>query len=153
EVDLDRIASAFRAGEPIYAAQQSPLYAALSRAGAEDRDILRLASHGMAAAPPVHLFTAVHFLLLGGIDDPLARYFPTLSEHPLPPQEAWPHFRRFALAHAETLRALLETRTVQMTYVERCRTLVPPMAHIAEQAGEPLNIVEIGCSAGVLLTF
>lgn len=153
ESDLERMARAFRAGEAVYAAQRSPLYAALSRAGADDPEILELARHGMAAAPPVHLFTAAHYLLLGGIDDPLARYFPTLAENPLPPDEAWPHFRRFALAQRDVIRELLRTRTVQMTYVERCRVLVPPMAHVADIAGEPLNIIELGCSAGVLLTF
>lgn len=153
EVDLERMASAFRAGSAVYASQRSPLYAAMSLAGGDDPEILELASHGMAAAPPVHLFSAAHFLLLGGIQDPLARYFPTLTENPLPPEEAYPHMRRFVLEHREAILELLETRTMQMTYVERCRTLVPPMVHVADLAGEPLNIIELGCSAGVLLTF
>ena len=42
---------------------------------------------------------------------------------------------------------------MQSTYVERCWALRPALAHIASLAGEPLDLVEIGCSAGVLLTF
>jgi hypothetical protein len=152
-VDRERVAAAFRAGEAIYTAQGSPLYAALSKAGAEDPFILELASHGMQAAPPVHLFTSVHYLLLGGLADPVARFFPTISTDPAPPEEAWGDFRRFCGEHEEQLRQLLETRPVQMTYVERCRTLLPPMCHVADAASEPLNIIEIGCSAGVMLTF
>ena len=152
-VDLERVAAAFRAGVAIYTAQGSPLYAALSKAGAQDLFILELASHGMKAAPPVHLFTSVHYLLLGGLADPVARYFPTLSTDPAPPDEVWNDFRRFCGEQYEQLKQLLKTRPVQMTYVERCRTLLPPMCLVGDAAGAPLNIIEIGCSAGVLLTF
>lgn len=150
---LERVAAAFRAGERIYAGQGSPLYVALAKAGADDPEILELSSNGLSGATPVHLFTSVHYLLLGGVPDPLARFFPTLTPDPAPPEEAWDDFRRFCREHNDELRRLLKTRPVQMTYVERCRTLLPPMCHVASIAGEPLNIIEIGCSAGVLLTF
>jgi len=150
---MERVAASFRAGVEVYAREKSPLYSTLARLGAEDSDIVELACHAMASAPPVHLFTAVHYLLLGGIDDPLARYFPTLAEKPLPPEDIWPIFRRFCLAHREELLGLIRTRPVQMTYVERCRNVVAPLSYVADLAGEPLNLIEIGCSAGVLLTF
>jgi hypothetical protein len=150
---MERIAASFRAGEEVYARENSPLYSALARMGADDPEIVEMACHAMASAPPVHLFTAVHYLLLGGIDDPLARYFPTLAEVPLPPEEAWPHFRRFCLEHRDEILGLVRTRPVQMTYVERCRSVIAPLCHVADIAGEPLNLIEIGCSAGVLLTF
>jgi hypothetical protein len=51
------------------------------------------------------------------------------------------------------IRELLRTRPVQMTYVERCRTLLPALCAVADEAGEPLNLIEIGCSAGIMLTF
>lgn len=151
--DHDRLVAAFERGAEVYASQGSPLYAALSKAGPDAPEILELTSHAMEGAPPVQLFTAVHYLLLGGLDDPLARFFPTLTDDPAPPQEAWPDFRRFCGEHADELRHLLQTRPVQMTYVERCRSLLPPLSFVAREAGEPLNLVEIGCSAGVLLTF
>jgi hypothetical protein len=149
----ERIAASFRAGVEVYARENSPLYSNLARMGADDPEIVELACHAMASAPPVHIFTAAHYLLLGGIDDPLAAYFPTLAEKPLPPGEAYPHFRRFCLQHRDAIIELVTTRPVQMTYVERCRSIVAPMSYVADLAGEPLNIIEIGCSAGVLLTF
>lgn len=150
---FERLAAAFRTGAGVYAAQGSPLYAALSRAGADDPEILDLTSRAMTGAPPVHLFTAVHYLLLSGVNDPLSRFFPTLTDAPAPPEQVWPDFRRFCLEHREELVHLLETRSVQMTYVERCCRLLPAISHVADLAGEPLNLIEIGCSAGVLLTF
>ena len=150
---MERIAASFRAGVEVYTRENSPLYSNLARMGADDPDIVELACHAMAGAPPVHVFTAVHFLLLGGIDDPLSGYFPTLTEAPLPADEAFPHFRRFCLAHRDAIIDLVRTRPVQMTYVERCRNVVAPLSHVADLAGEPLDLIEIGCSAGVLLTF
>lgn len=149
----ERLAAAWRAGVAIYTAQRAPLYAALSGAGAEDAEIMALTAHALGAAPPVHLFIAAHYLLLGGVQHPLARYFATLTDDPAPPGEAWPHFRAFALEHRDALVELMQTRPIQMTYVERCRVLMPPMCLAGEMAGAPLHLVEIGCSAGIMLTF
>jgi hypothetical protein len=151
--ELARIAAAYRAAEKIYGGLGSPLYAALCRAGADDPEILALTSHGLEHAGPMHVFTAVHYLLLGQPNDPLARFFPTLRENPAPPDGAWPDFARYCREHTTEVRHLLATRPVQMTYVERCRSLLPGLCAVAERAGEPLNLIEIGCSAGVLLTF
>ena len=152
-VGLEKTAAAYRAAESMYGTLGSPLYAHLCRMGAEDPEVLALSAEGLDAASPVHLFTSVHYLLLGGIDHPLARYFATLDDNPGPPEEAWPHFRRFCADHRKAIRKLIASKPVQMTYAYRCRTLLPPMCVVADEAGEPLNIVELGCSAGVLLTF
>ncbi len=151
--DLDRLAASFRAAEHMYGTLGSPLYAELCRAGAEDMEVLALSACGLEPASPVHLFTSAHYLLLGGIDDPLARFFATLTPDPAPAHEVWPDFRRFCFEHEDEIRGLLTTKPVQMTYAYRCRTLLPPMCIVADEAGEPLNIVELGCSAGVLLAF
>ena len=151
---LASVAAAFRSGAQSYGAFQAPLYAALCAAGAEDRAIVELATHAQQGAQPVfHLLTAVHFLVLGNPDDRLARYFPTLAAQPLPPQDAWPDFRRFCLERRDELIATLSNTTVQTTFADRCATILPPVAWVAETVGEPLHLIEIGCSAGVLLTF
>lgn len=150
---LDRVAGAFRASAHIYGEMGTPLYAEFCRGGAEDREVLALADHGMEGAKPSHLFSAVHYMLLDDPSDPLARHFATLTNDPLPPEGAYPKLARFCGEHRDALRALLQTRTVQTTYAERCRAILPPMCEVAREAGEPLNIVEIGCSAGVLLVF
>jgi hypothetical protein len=150
---LETIKASFRASEPIYRSMGSPLYAELCTGALADDDILALTQGAEASARPVHLFTAVHHLLLGDPDDPLSAFFPTLTEQPAPAEQAYPEFARYCRAHRDEILRLIDSHSVQMTYAERCRALLPPLALVAEQAGEPLNLVDIGCSAGVMLTF
>jgi hypothetical protein len=147
------VAGAFRASESIYAGMGTPLYAAFCREAADDPALLALADNGMEGAKPSHLFSAVHYLLLADPSDPLAQWFATLTEHPRPVDDAYPELARFCREHEAELAHLLRTRSVQTTYAERCRAILPPMCEVAREAGEPLNLVEIGCSAGVLLVF
>lgn len=150
---LRAAADAFRASEDIFRTMRADLYEEFCRHAVSDPELLSLASGGMGAALPTHLFSAVHYLLLGDPSDPLARWFATIAADPLPPAGAYPELARFCREHRDELRALLDTRTVQTTYAERCRALLAPMCIVAAEAGEPLNLIEIGCSAGVLLAF
>lgn len=150
---LDMVAGAFRASAHIYGQMGTPLYAEFCHGGAEDDVVLALADNGMEGAKPSHLFSAVHYLLLKDASDPLARYFATLTDDPLPPEGAYAELARYARAHEAELVDLLRSRTVQTTYAERCRAVLPALCEVAREAGEPLNLVEIGCSAGVLLVF
>ena len=149
----EEVAASFRAAAHIYKGMGSPLYEVFCLKGADDPDMIALASNAMANGRAIHIFTAVHHLLLRNPNDPLSRYYPTLTDNPTPPDGAYPAFARYCAEHRGEILQLLKTHTVQMTYVERCRSLVTPLSVIAQQAGEPLNLVEIGCSAGVLLTF
>jgi hypothetical protein len=151
---VETVRSAFLRGADTYGDLGSPLYRALFTAGADDADLLELASHAQSGAQPAfHVIACVHYLLLGDPDDPLARYYATLTDHPAPPQEAFPHFARYCARRREEILRLLATRTVQTTYAERCGFLLPLISVVAAAAGEPLNLIEIGCSAGILLTF
>jgi hypothetical protein len=155
-VDRSRLAETaeiFRASEAIYRRMNTPLFEYFARNAASDPQLLSLADGGMDAALPTHLFCAVHYLLLSDPADPLARYFATIDPDPLPPEGAYPELQRFCRGHEAELRELLATRTVQTTYAERCRALLAPMCVVAREAGEPLNLIEVGCSAGVLLAF
>ncbi len=147
------VAASFRASERIFAGMGAHLFSEFCRHVPDDAEMVELASHAMAGARPAHLFSAVHYLLLGDFSDPLARYFGTLCEAPLPPEGAYPELARFCREHRPELLELLQTRSVQTTYAERCRAILPPMTVVARAAGEPLNLVEVGCSAGVLLAF
>jgi hypothetical protein len=152
--DLDVVAAAFRNGAASYARIGSPLYSSLCGAGEGDGEVVSLAAHAMAGSQPVfHLLASVHYLLLQDPNDPLARYFATLTPEPLPVGEAWPDFARYCREHRAELVDLLANNTVQTTYAERCVNLVAPLTYVADWAGEPLHLVEIGCSAGVLLTY
>lgn len=150
---LKDAAAGFRAHEEVFRRMRASLFSEFSRQAAEDPEMLALAVVGMDAAAPAHLFSAVHYLLLRDSGDPLARHFATIDPDPLPPEGAYPKLVSFCRAHKEELRELLETRTVQTTYAERCRALLAPMGVVAREAGEPLNLIEIGCSGGVLLAF
>ena len=150
---METVAAAFRSNAARYRDMGTPLYGCLFESAADDPELVELASHGQAGARPVHLLSAVHDLLLRDSRDPLARFFATLTEIPAPPERAFPELQRFCRERRADILPILERRTVQSTYVERCWTLMPALAHVADLAGEPLNLVEIGCSAGVLLTF
>lgn len=143
----------FRASAAIYRRMKTPLFEHFTLHAAEDPELLSLADGGMDAALPSHLFSAVHYLLLGDPSDPLARWFATIDPNPLPPEGSYPELQRFCRLHRDELRDLLATRTVQTTYAERCRARLAPMCVVAREAGEPLNLIEVGCSAGVLLAF
>ncbi|MBW8753968.1 MAG: DUF2332 domain-containing protein [Sphingomonadales bacterium] len=147
------VAAAFRAHVKIYETMGTPLYAEFSRHAADNPEMLDLASHGMEGSRATHLFSGVHYLLLGDPSHPLARYFATLTDDPMPPEGSYPELAAFCREHRDTLVEIMRTRSVQTTYAERCRAILAPMGAVARAAGEPLNLVEIGCSAGVLLVF
>ena len=146
-------AAALRAGARLYGVMGTPLYATLCERAASEAEIVELVSRGQQGAAPMHVFSAVHYLLLRDSSDSLSRFFATLTPKPLPPEAAFPEFLHFCREHRQEILKLLETRTVQTTYAERCKTVMPLLSRVADAAGEPLNLVEIGCSAGVLLTF
>ena len=151
--ELAAVAASFRASEQIFAGMGAHLFAEFCRHAAHDPAMIALASHAMGGARPAHLFSAVHYLLLGDPSDPLARHFATLCDDPLPPEGSYPALVRYCEAYRAELLDLLHTRSVQTTYAERCRAILAPMGVVAREAGEPLNLIEIGCSAGVLLVF
>jgi hypothetical protein len=150
---LDAAARALRAGAQLYEVIGTPLYATLCALGADDPEIVALASRGRAGAAPMHLFSSVHYLLLRNPQDALSRYFGTLTAQPAAPATVFPEFLRYCREHREEILQLLETRTVQTTSADRCKTVLPLLSRVADEAGEPLHLVEVGCSAGVLLTF
>lgn len=151
---FETVRAAFLRGAKTYGDLGSSLYAALLTAGADEADLVTLACNAQAGSQPAfHLLAVVHFLLLRNPDDPLARFYATLTDDPASPDDAFPELVRYCREHRDRILDLLVTRTVQTTYVERCGILLPLISAVAGQAGEPLNLIEVGCSAGVLLTF
>jgi hypothetical protein len=150
---LETVAATFRASEQIFGGMGARLYAELCKGVVGSPELLEMGARALAAARPAHLFSAVHYLLLRDPEPRLSRFFATLSDDPPPPEAAFPEFDRYCLEHRDAILDILETRTVQTTYVERCAALMPLVSFVADQAGEPLNLIEIGCSAGVLLAF
>ncbi len=133
----------------------SPLYEALARAVAADPSLLALGARARPGQPvPNMLFAAVHFLLLGAAPgDPLARFYPDLTERPGPPEAAVPAFRAFCLRHEGAIAAILRTRVVSTNEVLRAACLLPAFAEVARLAAPPLHLIEVGASAGLLLNW
>lgn len=143
-------AAIYRSGGP---EDRSPLYEHLAQAVADDPDVLGLVVGVDRYQQVSHLlFGAVHFLLLSGIQHPLAHFYASLSEAPRPPQEAYHYFRAFCVEHVEAIHGLVTTQRVQTNEVLRCSGLLPAFGEVSRRAGgRPLAVVELGASAGLNL--
>ena len=118
------MATYFRGSVDRFIAMRAPLYAALAAAAAEDADLCFMAAQSQPGQPPDHLlFSAAELVLTDNLDDPLAAYFPTLVKQAKPAAEAFPVFRAFCLAHRAKIEALIRTRTVQTTFLNRAGLL------------------------------
>ncbi len=136
-------------------------YAAICRHVADDSELLALMGQ---ASPdqrrPNLLLAAVHYLLLGGADHELARYYDSVAlvaGRPFAPPTAdvGPVFSHFCLDHRAALLNLLATRRTQTNEVGRSAALLPALCAIAAQEpdGPPLALLDLGTSAGLNLHF
>ena len=137
------------------------IYPEISRYVADDARILSL----LDGAPvpqrrPLLLLAAVHYLLLSGLDDPLAAYYDTVAEllgRPYEPPTApvTGAFAAFCDAHRAELEHLIATRSTQTNEVGRCTSLLPGLCHVASQYRweVPLSLLDLGTSAGLNLLF
>lgn len=150
---LDHVRAAFQRCAKNFPIWGSPLYGVLSAGIVEDPDLLALAAKGQRHGEHFLLLTAVHYLLLRDPDDALGSYFPSVTDRPAPSTDAFPAFKRFCEKRRTEIESILASRTVQQTFVDRCNRLMPALSRVGDEAGEPLNLIEIGCSAGILLTF
>jgi hypothetical protein len=134
---------------------QSPLYNALSLAIAEDPHVRSLVSETPDGQPPVNLlFGAVHYLLLGGEEHPLAEYYPAVGGRRAPDENAYAAFADFCRRFRGAIVELVATRRVQTSVPGRCGLLLPAFALAADGAGgRPLYLVDVGASLGLNLMF
>ncbi len=160
----------------------SPTYAELAAGVAGDGELLALAARRQAGQPaPNMLFGAVQYLLLQGVEHPLAAHYPILAggersagpSRPVAPsagagggspasgpgagnegvRPAFPLFREFCLEHRERVAELIATRSTQTQVVRRCTCLLPAFGLVHREARAPLALVDIGASAGLNLLF
>ncbi len=120
-----------------------PLYDEIARSVAEDRELLSLqySARPHAHLPPM-LLAGAHYLLLSGIEHPLADAYAGRSSMP-----AAPLFRDLCLGHRRALLEVLNTRTVQTNEVGRSAVLGPALTWAA--SGGALQLIDVGCSAGL----
>ena len=149
---LDEIRSRLRAFADTEAPGESPLYAHLAGRAADDPEVAAL----LTAAPPEQarptlLLAAAHRVLQANPFHELVNYYPSMGGTYGLDGGTWPLFRSFVLDHAEAIRALVATRTTQTNEVRRAALLYPALALAAKQAKGPVGLLEVGCSAGLLL--
>ena len=130
----------------------SPLYYKLSKAIAEDIDLLTVAKHCQPRQPIPNLFLcAVHYLLLKNPSEPLAEYYPSISQKAI---KVIPFtlFKAFSLANQSAIIEILKTRIVQTNALNRCAYLMPIISSLFEEE-TAINLIDIGTSAGLNLNF
>jgi hypothetical protein len=125
----------------------SPYYEAIAAAVPEDPEILDL----ILAAPPVGhlppaLLAAVHDLVLLGRLPELAECYDGRSG-----ADPVPLFAAACRDHRDEILDRLARRRVQTNEVRRSALLVPGLAWAAAGHGAPLDLVDVGCSAGLNL--
>ncbi len=148
------MAAYFHGSVDRFKAMRAPLYAALAAGVAEDAELCAMAALAQPGQPPDHLlFSAAELVLTENPGDPLADYFPSLAVSAKSPDAAFANFRAFCLAYRAAIEALICTRTVQTTFLNRAGLIAPAARVIADRVGEPLSLIEIGCSAGLLTLF
>ena len=133
------------------AAGLSPLYQHLAERAADDPEIAGLLTATSAEfATPTLLFAAVHRALQAVPFHELANYYPSLGGSYGVDAGTWPLFRSFVLDRGEAIRSIIARHTVQTNEVRRAAVLYPAVGLVAGR--RPIGLLEVGCSAGLLLS-
>ena len=127
--------------------EYSPLYDRICRAVAASDEVLTLVQE---APPQSHqpnvLLGAVHYLLLSGLEHPLAAVYAGTSD-----ADAGALFVDLCLQERGRILELLSTRHTNTNEVGRSAILGPALTYVAGELGQPLGLVDVGCSAGLNL--
>ena len=133
---------------------RSPLYQRLTLGIRDDDDLRAMAARIKPGQPQANIIlAAVHYMLLGGAQDPLADHYKSVRPDAAPQGDAFPLFRAFCLKHEKTLMPLIESRVTNTNEVARSTSLYPAFDAVARETGQPLHLVEIGPSAGLNLNW
>jgi hypothetical protein len=132
----------------------SPLFASLAAACASDPDMLMLGKSVRTGQPiGIFILLAAHFLVMSEPEAAVGEYFRSVTSFPKPHSDAFPAFRAFCIDRRPQLERLLATRTVNTTFPDRASYILPAVHAVSRAVNQPLNIIEIGCSAGLNLIF
>lgn len=129
-----------RAFERFAEAASDEVTAELMRRCAADAAIVDLVAGIPGWDVPHRLFAAVDWLVDVG-------RAPAYHDAP----NSWPAFRAACLQHADWIRRFVREHAVQTNEVQRCFALLPVFLTVARAAGRPLDLVELGASAGLNL--
>ncbi len=128
-------------------AAEEPAYAEVCRRLGEHPELVALiAAHAADARQPNLLFAAVHYLLLGGLDHPLAAVYASTST-----ADPVPLFADLVLANRAAIDDLLATRRTQTNEVGRSAVLALVLNDAQRRSARPLAWVDLGASGGLNL--
>lgn len=140
-----------------------PLYGTITAAACEDDEVAGLLT---AAAPgqarPVLLLAALHELVLRRPAVAAAPWFARASSpaglsgagptEPADGADVWADVRSTLLDHTDEIRAVIASRSTQTNDVNRAVYVAALLARAAADVPDaPVALVEVGCSAGLLL--
>lgn len=151
-LDSTKLSERFRGFAERECKGSSRLYGHLAQNIAADETLLQLAARSRVGQPvPNLLLGAVHYLLLRGVEHPLAEYYPSIRNNPREPSTTFQDFKEFCIHYENELIQLIKTKLVQTNEAGRCAYLYPTFCHIYRVTGKPLALIEIGTSAGFQL--
>jgi hypothetical protein len=137
---LTPLAEVFRRQAEHFEALGSPVYARLAGRLARDPSPARpfFDADDPDFHDPLRLFGAVHHLVLTGVaPDALSG--------------DWDDFARALEEGADEIRGRLRVQDVQTNEVQRCVALLPAFLTVARETGRPVELLELGPSAGLNL--
>ncbi|PFG47305.1 hypothetical protein ATK36_2341 [Amycolatopsis sulphurea] len=151
-IALEKIKQTLRTFAEVEARGVSPLYDHLATHAAEDDDVAGLLTGARGGEARGTLLLAVaHRLVQADPIHPLSRYYPSVGGFDGVDGETWPLFRAFLLERADQARELIAARYTQTNEVRRAALVYPAVAAAAKEAGGKIALLEVGCSAGLLL--
>jgi hypothetical protein len=118
----------------------APAYARLAgRLAVDPAPAARVLGDDESWYAALRLFGAVHYLVLTGVAPE------ALS--------GWDQLLQALTRHEDALRAFVAAQDVQTNEVQRCVGLLPCFLTVAQETGLPLELLELGASAGLNLQF
>ena len=148
-------AGCFRVFENRFRERGAYFLADLSKRCADDTELVELADQANPGQPyAIMFFGAVHSILLGNRDDPFASRFGIGGQLPIADDTTFVALKDFCHRRHDEISAIMKRRTVQFTQPGRASYVIPLIGHLLRKgAKEPLSLVEVGCSAGLLTVF
>jgi hypothetical protein len=125
----------------------SPLYERIASSVARDRELLELVGRTPPECHlPLSLLAAVHYLLLEGLDHPLADVYAGSSD-----ADPAPLFADVCRRNSDEVVAAMTRRPVQTNECGRSALIGPALTWLSERGLGPLALVDVGASAGLNL--
>jgi hypothetical protein len=142
--DLARLWEGFAEG---HLRGYSPLYERIALAVAGDRGTLELVrSTPPRSHLPLTLLAAVHYLILDGLEHPLAEVYAGRSD-----ADPGPLFLELCRTHADQVTELLARRHIQTNDCGRSALVGPGLTWLASRMEGSPALVDVGASAGLTL--